>query len=184
MFRSGIVLLGLVLACANGMRAFDLKQLDQEVFDRLAKKARESVTITLDGSMLKAAKNFLPSDEAGGASLQKLVDGLTSVTVRTFEFKGNNEYTDADLDLIRREIRSRTPVWKQIVDVKEEEESTQIYLLPGATGQDKPQGLFIIAAEPAELSVVQIEGPIDLTDLASLKGLGVDLGRIEERTKR
>ena len=169
MLRSTLAVAILILG-AGGLRAFDLKQLDATVFDRLAKKASDSVNITLDAGMLKAAKGFIPAGDADSAQVRKLIEGLTGVSVRTFEFKAPGAYTQADLDAILALVHAP---WQRIVDVKDENESTQIYMLPGA---EKPMGLFVLAAESQELTVVQIDGPINLQDLSSLKGIGVDLG--------
>jgi hypothetical protein len=166
----------LCLGAAGALQAADLKTLDSEVFDRLAKKAKESVNITLDGGMLKAAKGFIPSDEPDSAKIRKLIDGLTSVSVRSFEFGTPGAYTQADLDSILKLVDGTT--WRRIIDFKEEQGSTKIYLLPGA---DKPMGVFVLAAEPEELTVVQIDGPISLDDLSSLRDLGVDIGDVARK---
>jgi len=166
----------LCLGAASALHAADLKTLDSEIFERLAKKAKESVNITLDGGMLKAAKGFIPSDEPDSAKIRKLMEGLTSVSVRSFEFNAPGAYTKSDLDSILKLVQGTT--WQRMIDMKEEEESTSIYLLPGA---DKPMGIFVLAAEPEELTVVQIEGPISLEDLSSLRSLGVHIGDVPKK---
>ena len=153
----------------------DLKDLDATVFEKLRAKSTEHTNVTLDGSVLKMAAGFLSSsDDENAAKFTKLVAGLRSVTVRTFEFKNPGAYTTADVDSIRRQVKLSD--WTRIVDThsKEDGDNAEIYILPG---KDKPQGLFVIAWEPLELTVVQILGAVDLKDLGALEDLGVpDVG--------
>ncbi len=171
--HSAIILGALILAVAAPLAAdpIDLRDLDKSVFDRLKAKATDTVDITLDGSILRMAGGFLAdSGDEDAAKVKKLVEGLRSVTVRSFEFKHKGDYTAADLDAIRGQIKASS--WTRIVDVhsKEDGDHAEIYILPG---KDKPQGLFILAAEPLELTVVHIEGAIDPKDLGALRNLGV-----------
>jgi hypothetical protein len=73
-----------------------------------------------------------------------------------------------DLEPIRAQLR--TPGWNRIISSQSKEETSEIYT---RTEQGKVVGFAIIAAEPKELTVVAIEGSIDLKDLSKLKSLGV-----------
>lgn len=159
----------------------DLKQLDHDIFDRLSAKAEHNVNINLDGSLLKAAVGMLSdSEDKEAAQLKKLVAGLTSVTVRNLSFKKSGEYTADDLRIIRDQIR--TGGWTRIVDVtdKEEGDHSEIYVLPG---KEHPTGLFILATEPQELTVVCILGDIDVNNLGALEELGVPDASLEKLRK-
>ena len=138
--------------------------------DGLASKAKESVDITLDSSMLQMAGGFLGGNDKGkdGAQLKELLAGLKAITVRSYEFKEAGQYRREDLDPIRAQLRG--PGWSKIVSVTEEKELTEIYM---RTEQGKVAGFAIIAAEPKELTVVAIEGTIDLNDLSKLGALGI-----------
>jgi hypothetical protein len=163
----------MVLLAAGALWAdpLDLRDLDKSVFDRLKAKASDSVNITLDGGVLKMAAGFLSStNDADAAKVRKLVGGLKSVNVRSFEFKNKGDYSQADVAMIRSQIKGSD--WTRIVDThsKEDGATAEIYILPG---KDKPMGLFILATEPTQLTVVHILGSIDLNDLGSLEDLGV-----------
>jgi hypothetical protein len=138
--------------------------------DGLASKAKESVDITLDSSMLQMAGGFLSANakDKDAAKTKELLSGLKSISVRSFEFKEEGQYRIEDLDPIRAQLRA--PGWSKIVSVTEEKELTEIYM---RTEQGKVAGFAIIAAEPKELTVVAIEGSIDLNDLSKLGGLGI-----------
>jgi hypothetical protein len=138
--------------------------------DGLASKAKESVDITLDSNMLQMAGGFLSANakDKDAAKTKELLSGLKSISVRSFEFKEEGQYRIEDLDPIRAQLRA--PGWSKIVSVTEEKELTEIYM---RTEQGKVAGFAIIAAEPKELTVVAIEGSIDLNDLSKLGGLGI-----------
>ena len=68
------------------------------------------------------------------------------------------QYSDTDLDAVRKQVSN----WSRILNVKEEHENVEIYML----SQDgKPAGFLLIAAEPKELTVVNVTGTIDLASL-------------------
>jgi len=138
--------------------------------DGLASKAKATVDITLDSNMLQMAGGFFTGNDKGkdAAQLKELLAGLKAITVRSYEFKEEGQYRREDLDPIRAQLRA--PGWSKIVSVTEEKELTEIYM---RTDQGKVAGFAIIAAEPKELTVVAIEGSINLNDLSKLGALGI-----------
>jgi hypothetical protein len=156
----------LMLGCATVALGWQ-SSLKLDHLDRLAAKASESVNITLDASMLKLAAAFLSADDDDDAAdIKKLVQGLTGVYVRSFEFKNTGEYTDADIETIRAQLRD--PSWKKIVEVRSKVDGdADIYI---KTDTSKIGGLAIISAEPKELTIVNIEGTIDVEGVKKLGG--------------
>jgi Domain of unknown function (DUF4252) len=148
--------------------------------DGLASKAKESVDITLDSSMLQMAGGFLggTGKDKDAAKLKELLSGLKGITVRSFEFKEEGQYRMEDLDPIRAQLRA--PGWSKIIGVNEDRELTEIYV---RTESGKVAGFAIIAAEPKELTIVAIEGTIDLNDLSKLGALGVPAIPIPDQNK-
>jgi len=148
--------------------------------DGLSSKAKASVDITLDSSMLHMAAGFLGGDgkDKDAAKLKDLLSGLKAITVRTFEFKEDGQYRLEDLDPIRAQLRG--PGWNKIISANEDGELAEIYT---RTEQGKVNGFAIISAEPKELAVVAIEGSIDLSDLSKLKALGVPSIPIPQQNK-
>lgn len=155
----------LILLLLAAGAAAPAQQLDLSSLDRLASKSRESANVTLDESKLKLASMFLSPEDASQKQARDLVAGLKGVYVRTFEFEKTGEYTQADLDPIRRQLTA--PGWSSIVSVKGREETAEVWLHSkgGALG-----GIAIIAAEGNELAVVNIVGPLDIASLAKLSG--------------
>ncbi len=140
--------------------------------EKLADKAAEVVDVTLDGPLLQLASKFM-SDKRGSeeAAARDFIQHLQGVYVKSFEFDKEGEYTQADVEEIRKQLRA--PGWQRTLEVrsKRDGDNAEIYLMPGSgTGSDALQGLAIICAEPKELTVVNIVGPIDLDKLAALDG--------------
>src|SRR5690349_18780727 len=135
--------------------------------DKLAAKAEESVDVTLDGSMLRLAARFLSDRDHDQVKVKRLIAGLQGIYVRSFTFARDGEYNMADVDSLRAQAQS--PTWARIVGVvsKRNHEDVDVYFKN--TG-DKLGGVLIIAAEPRELTVVNIVGTIDPEDLSDLGG--------------
>jgi hypothetical protein len=142
-----------------------------ESFDKLAAKAKETVNINLDGSLLRLAGNFMSGRKSDEATVKQLTEGLKSLHVRVFEFAEVGQYTDADLAPVRSQLAG-SKGWSKIVDIAEKSERTEIY---AKTEADKIVGMAVIAAERRELTVVYVDGPIDLRQLSALVDLDIDI---------
>jgi hypothetical protein len=158
MMRVGVFVLFAVLPLAG--QEFKLPAS----LDKLAEKAVESVSVTLDEKTLQLAAQFLSSKKADESGIKSLVAGLKSVTVRSFEFDKPGQYTMAELDAVRQQLHA--PDWSKIVSVssKQDGEKTEIYIKSGG------DGIVILAAEAKELTIVNIIGNIDLSRLSELGG--------------
>jgi hypothetical protein len=135
--------------------------------EALADKADNAVTVTLDKSMLQLAARFLNNKDDDQADVRKLVAGLESIYVRSFEFKHEGEYNPADLEAVRAQLRS--PAWGRLVGVRSKNgDNVDVYFKDGGNG--KLGGIVVIAAEPKELTIVNIIGTLDPERLADLGG--------------
>ena len=134
--------------------------------DALADKADDAVTVTIDKSMLQFASKFMDRD-GDEADVRKLIAGLDSIYVRSFEFRHEGEYSMADVDAVRNQFQS--PTWGRMVGVRSKHgENVDVYFKDGGNGQ--LGGVVVIAAEPKELTVVNIIGNLDPAKLADLGG--------------
>lgn len=90
----------------------------------------------------------------------KTEDGKGLVYVREFEFRRAGVYTAADLEAVRAQVRA--PGWSQLMKVEDreegDEETVEIYVYGKAERRDFHGAMVIIAAEPRELTVVNIVG--------------------------
>jgi len=156
----GWLLIAPVSALAQGARL----QLDN--LDRLAGQAAESVNITIDPAMLKLAGSFLTGERENVVAKQMLQE-LKGIYVKSFEFDRENAYTPDDVSAVRKQLAA--PGWSRLmtVDSKRDRELVEIYSWREG---NESGGLAILVAEPKELTVVNIVGPMDLTRLAALQG--------------
>jgi len=156
-----LILTLLVLAVAAPLSAQRLN-LD---LPGLADKASEVVDVTLDGSMLRLAAKFLSNGDPDERAARDVVQKLKGIYVRSYEFDKEGEYDRGVVERVRAQLGAS---WKKIVDVRSRtRENSEIYI---DTRGDQPIGLLIITAEPRELTVVNIVGPIDIDKLSALEG--------------
>jgi hypothetical protein len=155
--------------CAALAQAQDFQsaRLPIEQLDKLAAKANETVEVTLDERLLQLAAKFLSSKDPQQARIKELVAGLKGVYVRVFEFDQAGEYALSDIEALRAQLRA--PAWSKIVGVRSRRGGDNIDVHVKLQG-DSILGLAIIAAEPRQLTVVNIVGPIDLEKLSQLQG--------------
>jgi hypothetical protein len=147
-------------------RAQDARlQIDQ--LKRLADKAAEVVEVTLDERSLRLAARFLSTNNPDEAKVKEIVSGLKGVYVRVFEFDKPGEYSSSDLESIRSQLRQ--PGWDKIVGVSSRRGGENVDVHLKYQG-DNVIGLAIVAADPTELTVVNILGLIDLEKFRQLGG--------------
>ncbi|MBV9766168.1 MAG: DUF4252 domain-containing protein [Acidobacteriaceae bacterium] len=158
---------GFVMAVALAMPSSAFQNVKMPVdLDKLSERASESVDVTLDSSMLQLASGFLSKDDPEEAQVKKLVSKLKGVYVRSFEFDKEGQYSPGDVEAIRSQLKG--PAWSRIVGVKSTRgENSEVYLRKDG---DQVGALVVIDAEPKELTVVHIDGPINPEELSELGG--------------
>jgi hypothetical protein len=165
-----IVLILLSAFCAAAAQAQDARlQIDH--LNKLAEKAGEVVEVTLDERLLQLAAKFLSNQNPTEAKVKEIISGLKGVYVRVLEFDKPGEYAQSDLETIRSQLRQ--PGWQKIVGVFSRRGGDNVDVHLKMQG-DNVLGLAIIAADPTQLTVVNVIGPIDLEKLRQLEGqLGI-----------
>jgi hypothetical protein len=155
----------LILAAVWPLAAQDVKL--PASLNRLAGKAAEVVDVSLDGPLLKLAGKFLSKDDSEEAKVRALVAGLKGIYVKSFEFEKEGEYSEEDVEAVRAQVRG--PGWSRMLGVasRKDRENAEVYMkLDGG----RVAGLVVLAAEPKELTVVNIVGDIDINQLSELGG--------------
>lgn len=156
----------MLAACVAPLCAQEFKMPPN--LDRLSANAENSVEVTLDGSMLRLASRFLSDHDHDQAKAKKLMAGLEAVYVRSFEFAADGGYDRADVEAVRAQFQA--PAWSRIVGVtsKRGGDDVAVYLKTGGNGQIA--GIAVVAAEPRELTVVNIVGTLDPEKVVDLSG--------------
>ena len=163
--KTRIALLALLLIAPSTAFAQGAK-LELKGLDRLAKLADDAVNLDLPAGMLAFAGGFLKG-EGDQAAAKQLLSALKGIYIRSFEFDRENAYTPDDVDNIRKQLSA--PGWSKFIssESKRDRELVEIYSWQegGTSG-----GLAILVAEPTELTIINIVGPIDLSKLSLLGG--------------
>jgi hypothetical protein len=165
--RNIVILSTLMLlpGSASAARAQDVK-IPANI-EKLSAKAVETVNVTVDGALLQLAGKFLSSNDPDQKQVKNLIGNLKGIYVRSFKFENAGEYSEADVESLRSQLRGAE--WARIVNVTSRQGGDNVDV---AYKMDKGKisGLVVIAAEPRELTIVNIVGPIDLDQLSSLGG--------------
>lgn len=138
---------------------------------KLAPKAADTVEVNLDGFMLSLAKKFLSDSNPEESQAKKLIGNLKSIKVRSLKFNKEGDYTSADVDKLRSAVSGAD--WSKVVEVKNNESkggNTGIYIKNNGS---KIEGIVVLAAEPKELTIVQVIGSIDPEQLRALGDAGI-----------
>ena len=156
--------------------------LPPAVEKELAAKASDVTEVTLGKNMLGFAAKFMNGKDEDEAATRKLIEGLQGIYVREYEFDKEGDYSMEQIEQLRKYFE--TSEWTAIVRERERKgrESTDV-LVKMVNGQS--HGMFVLEAEPKELTIVLILGPINVEDLSKLKGLsGLDsLGDVQKDIK-
>ena len=155
--KTRLFVLGLAM---TGMLAAQQVKLPAAL-DKLADKAKEVSNVTLGPEMLGLATKFMDGKNKDEAEAKKIAGKLQGVYIRSYEFEKEGEYTEADFKEIRDQLKP--PEWTSIVSTRSKKEISEIYV-------HRDGGLFILSAEPKELSIVNIVGKITADDLSGLSG--------------
>ena len=136
-----VALAGLLLSMVAAGQKLELR------FDSLAAKAADKSEVDLDGGALSVAQR-------AGKLGHGMPATVTGVYVRNYEFSNPDEYSEKDLDHLRRQMGEGSG-WTRIIHAKERHESTEIFVHRQG---DQIRGLLILACEAKEISVVYITG--------------------------
>jgi hypothetical protein len=142
--------------------------LPAPVEKELASRAANVTEVTLGKNMLAFAAKFMEGKDKDDAAVRQLIQGLDGIYVRDYEFDKAGQYSMDDIEKLRQAFE--TPEWSPIVREREHKggESTDV-LVKLVNGES--HGMFILSAEPKELSIVLILGPIRMKELGEIKGI-------------
>ena len=142
--------------------------LPPAVEKELAEKASNVTEVTLNKSMLGFAAKFMNGKDKDDAATRQLIDGLDGIYVRSYEFDKERQYSMDEIEQLRKYFE--TSEWSPIVRERERKtgETTDV-MVKLVNGESR--GMFILTAEPKELTIVLILGPIRMEDLGKIKGI-------------
>jgi hypothetical protein len=142
--------------------------LPPAVEKELAAHASNVTEVTLGKNMLAFAAKFMTGKDQDEAATRHLIENLDGIYVRDYEFEKEGEYSMEEIQKLRAYFE--TSEWTPIVHAHEKSGETTDVLLKMVNGETR--GMFVLSAEPRELAIVLILGPVRMQDLGMLKGLG------------
>ena len=163
-----IILVSALLVLPALAAAADPGRLQLPDFTALSKRASQSVDISLDPSLLQLAGAAVSYDnDNNGAAVNDLIKGIRGIYVRSYTFDRPGEYSKADVKAVQAQLLA--PGWVPVVSTHDlkQESNVDIYMLRNG---DHTDGVAIIAAQPRQLTIVNIVGSINLAKLAQLQG--------------
>jgi hypothetical protein len=167
--RIAIVLLAAAALAAPLVAQTSPLPLPSPVEKELAARASNVTEVTLGKNMLGFAAKFMNGKDGDEAATRHLIEGLDGIYVREYEFDKEGQYSIEQIEELRKYFE--TSEWSPIVREHErktgETTDVMVKMVNGET-----HGMFILAAEPKELTIVLILGPIRMDQLGELKGLG------------
>jgi hypothetical protein len=160
---AGVAVLFMFAAAASAQA--QNPRIETSQLDALAAKASDTIDVNIDERLMQLAAKFLGKGE-DDEKIKAIISGLKGIYVKALEFETEGQYTAADLEGIRSQLRN--PAWNKIVNVKSKKEgSVEVYLMQSGA---QVTGLALLAANPKEITVVNIVGPVDLEKLTQLGG--------------
>jgi len=158
-------LLALLLFCAALTTSAQDARLQINHLDKLAARASESVEITLNDVQVQFLRKIVSLSQSDQSKIKGLLSKLKGVYVRGFEFEQDGEYSDADIEAIRAQLRS--PGWQRIVEVRNRNRGNdEVFFMPR---NDEIAGFAAISTEPRKICVINIVGPMDMDEMTLLE---------------
>lgn len=87
--------------------------------------------------------------------------------MRSYTFDRPGEYSKADVKALQAQLLA--PGWLSVISTHDLKQGNDVNIYLRRDG-DHTDGVAIIAAQPRQLTIVNIVGPIDLARLARLQG--------------
>jgi hypothetical protein len=146
-------------------------RIQLEILDKLAARASEKQEVTIGPELLTSVASGLVPQGPKADAAKQVLSKLRGVFVRNYEFDDPKAYSMDDINTLRKQLL--TPGWVKIVSNEEKGkdgnwELQEVYFFQAG---GKTNGIVMLSAEPGELSVVNIVGPIDFAEIGALGGV-------------
>jgi len=135
-------------------------------FSHLQAKATDSVDISMGPFVLWLAQYIAPERDENGTEVKKILQGIDSVHVRSYQFDEDYAYSKDDIESVRKQLRDEK--WQSLAAIRSSKnhENVDIFI---AVENDQAKGFAIVASEPREFTIVHIVGNVDPQHLATLQ---------------
>lgn len=157
-------LLALALFCAAPATPPQDARLRIDHLDKLAARASESVEITMNDVQVQFLRKLVSLSQSDQFKLKGLLSKLKGIYVRGFEFEQDGEYSDADIETIRAQLRA--PGWERMVEVRNRNRGgDEVFFMPR---DGEIAGFAAISTNPRKICVINIVGQMDMDEMTLL----------------
>ena len=116
----------LVVTAAFTVQAQD-PRIQTVSIDHLVAKASRTIDVNVDERLMKMAAKLLSDKDVEEKEIKQLVAGIKGIYVKSFEFEADGQYTAADVESIRTQLRG--PSWSRMVNVSSKKDGgLEVYL--------------------------------------------------------
>ena len=145
----------------------DFPVLPAALEKQLSAHASNVNEVTLNKNMLNFGSQFLDSKKPDDRQAKSLIQKLNGIYVREYDFDQPGAYTEADLKTIRKQFLG--PEWNPMVQERSKKSgaNTDVFV---KLVNGEVHGMFVLDAEPRQLSLVYISGTISPQELGELSG--------------
>lgn len=154
--------------------------------EHLVSKASQTVDVNIDERLMRMASRLFSDKDADEKEIKQLIAGIKGIYVKSFEFETDGQYTTADVESIRAQLRA--PSWTRLMNFTSKKDGNlEVYLLMNG---EQVGGLAVVSTDDRELTVVNIVGPVDIEKLSKLEGqfgvpeLGIESTKTKAKTDR
>jgi|KBSSwiStaDraftv2_1062776.scaffolds.fasta_scaffold00080_27 hypothetical protein len=138
-------------------------------FEHLQRLATDSVNLTIGQGPLGIVSWALSqSEDPEDREVQKVVQGLKSIHIRSFKFAADHQYSASDIDALRSQLSA--PGWNALAQIHEHGEQAENVDIYVSNDHQLVNGLVVVASGPRELTIVNIVGSVDPAKVALLGG--------------
>ena len=170
---AGIVIFGVSAVGGLSLLGQDALPAPSPIEKELASRATHVTEVTLNKTMLAFAAKFMDGkdedskEDKDDQAVKQMIQGLQGVYVRDYEFDKEHAYSADELEGLRKYFENSS--WSPMVRdrTKGVASGTDVYV---KLVNNQMQGLFVLDAEPKDLTLVLILGPIDMDKLSKLGG--------------
>jgi hypothetical protein len=143
-------------------------RLQIDHLDQLFPKAVETIDVRVEGSLLQMASKFLRSDKTDEAAVKELIQALKGVYVKGVEFDQPGEFSEADVEAVRRQLAA--PGWDRIVGVRSKRDGENVEVFLMINNNAVIEGIGVLISDPKQILVVNVVGPLDPEKINQLRG--------------
>jgi hypothetical protein len=134
--------------------------------DRLERHATQTLDVDVGPMRLAIASWFLSSDDPDTATARNILKACKGVHVRSYQFGPDFEYPEDDIDALRSQLSGGG--WSQLAKIRNRTASEDVDVFI-ALENDKITGFTVIASKPRELTIVNVVGSFDPSQIEGLR---------------